>query len=94
MPIKKSARTWPLTEAAKAQAVRLAQDPKAAARLVLALDGLHDRYLSPVGAGLWHDHFAEDGTLLTDYAPASTLYHIAMSVFVVEEALRVLKTGG
>lgn len=92
-PIKKSARTWPLTEAAKAQAVRLAQDPKAAARLALALDGLHDRYLAPVGAGLWRDHFAEDGTLLTDYAPASTLYHIAMSVFVVEDALRALKAG-
>jgi mannose/cellobiose epimerase-like protein (N-acyl-D-glucosamine 2-epimerase family) len=87
-PIKKSARTWPLTEAAKAQAVRLAHDPIAAERLASALDGLHDRYLATVSPGLWHDHFAEDGTLLTDYAPASTLYHIAMSVFVVEEALK------
>jgi mannose/cellobiose epimerase-like protein (N-acyl-D-glucosamine 2-epimerase family) len=87
-PIKKSARTWPLTEAAKAQAVRLAHDPLASERLAAALDGLHDRYLAPVSAGLWHDHFAEDGTLLTDYAPASTLYHIAMSVFVVEDALK------
>jgi mannose/cellobiose epimerase-like protein (N-acyl-D-glucosamine 2-epimerase family) len=86
--LKKSARTWPLTEAAKAQAVRLSHDPLAAGRLALALDGLHDRYLAPVTSGLWHDHFAEDGTLLTDYAPASTLYHIAMSVFVVEEALK------
>ncbi len=88
---KKSARTWPLTEAAKAQAVRLSHDPLAAGRLALALDGLHDRYLAPVSTGLWHDHFAEDGTLLTDYAPASTLYHIAMSVFVVEEALKTRK---
>jgi mannose-6-phosphate isomerase len=86
--VKKSARTWPLTEAAKAQAVRLSHDPLASERLALALDGLHDRYLAPVNAGLWHDHFAEDGTLLTDYAPASTLYHIAMSVFVVEDALK------
>jgi mannose-6-phosphate isomerase len=88
--IKKSARTWPLTEAAKAAAVRLKFDPKAPARLASALDGLHDRYLAPVGRGLWHDHFAGDGALLTDYAPASTLYHIAMSVFVVEDALKDL----
>jgi len=86
--VKKSCRTWPLTEAAKAQAVRLTFDPKAPERLASALDGLYDRYLAPVKPGLWHDHFAEDGTLLTDYAPASTLYHIAMSVFVVEDALK------
>jgi mannose-6-phosphate isomerase len=88
VPLKKSARTWPLTEAAKAQAVRLSRDPGAADRLTLALDGLHDRYLQTVTPGLWHDHYAEDGALLTDYAPASTLYHIAMSVFVVEDVLR------
>jgi mannose-6-phosphate isomerase len=83
--LKTGCRTWPLTEAAKAQAVRLSDDPLAAERLIAAFDTLYDRHLTEVLPGLWRDHFAQDGTLLTHNSPASTLYHIAMSVFVADE---------
>jgi mannose-6-phosphate isomerase len=88
--IKAGCRTWPLTEAAKAQAVRLAVDLEAPERLRVTLDWLYERHLKPEGMkpGLWKDHFAEDGTLLTLHSPASTLYHIAMSVFVADKAVK------
>ena len=86
--IKGGCRTWPLTEAAKAQAVRLGADPLAEERLRAAFDWMYDQHLSGVMPGLWKDHFAEDGGLLTPHSPASTLYHIAMSVFVAVEAIK------
>lgn len=88
--MKSGSRTWPLTEAAKAQAVRLHSDPQAAERLRVTFDWMYDRHLTAPGMtpGLWKDHFAEDGTLLTNNAPASTLYHVAMSVFVADKAVK------
>jgi mannose-6-phosphate isomerase len=88
--MKSGSRTWPLTEAAKAQAVRLHSDPLAAERLQTTFDWMFDRHLTSPGMkpGLWKDHFAEDGTLLTKNSPASTLYHIAMSVFVADKAVK------
>jgi mannose-6-phosphate isomerase len=86
--MKKSCRAWPLTEAAKAQAVRVELgDMVAAEPLADALDCLQDRHLSGIAPGLWSDHFSADGKLIPDYVPASTLYHIAMSVFVTDGAL-------
>lgn len=85
---KKSHRSWPLAEAAKAQAIRLKSgDPLAAGRLAAAVDGLYDRHLSQPMRGLWFDHFDKDNQLLPDYVPASTLYHVALSVFVTDEVL-------
>jgi mannose-6-phosphate isomerase len=88
--IKGGCRTWPLTEAAKAQAVRLGTDPLAVERLSVTFDWMYERHLTGDGMtpGLWRDHFAEDGALLTPHSPASTLYHIAMSVFVADEAMK------
>jgi mannose-6-phosphate isomerase len=81
--LKKGCRTWPLTEAVKAQAVRLeAGDPLAGRRLIAAADWMLDRHLSGCHPGLWFDQFTEDGRLVPSYVPASTLYHIAMAVFV------------
>jgi mannose/cellobiose epimerase-like protein (N-acyl-D-glucosamine 2-epimerase family) len=91
--LKKGCRTWPLTEAAKAQAARLSFDPAAPDRLIAAFDWMVERHLSGIMPGLWRDHFAEDGALLTHNSPASTLYHIAMSVFVADEILNDLRTG-
>ena len=71
--LKGGCRTWPLTEAAKAQAVRLGADPLAGERLRAAFDWMYDQHLSGVMPGLWKDHFAEDGALLTPHSPASTL---------------------
>jgi mannose-6-phosphate isomerase len=91
-PLKKGCRTWPLTEAVKAQAVRLSFDPAAPDRLIAAFDWMYERHLTGVIPGLWRDHFADDGTLLTQNSPASTLYHIAMSVFVADEVVEGLGT--
>ena len=90
--LKGGCRTWPLTEAAKAQAVRLDSDPLAGERLRAAFDWMYERHLSGEGMapGLWRDHFAEDGALITPHAPASTLYHIAMSVFVADAAMKTV----
>jgi mannose-6-phosphate isomerase len=86
--LKKSCRTWPLTEAIKAQAVRLeAGDPAAGDRLIAAIDWMIDRHFSETIPGLWRDQFTEDGKLVPDYVPASTLYHIAMAVFVADEVV-------
>jgi mannose/cellobiose epimerase-like protein (N-acyl-D-glucosamine 2-epimerase family) len=90
--LKKSHRSWPLAEAAKAQAVRLKSgDPLVAHRLAAAVDGLYDRHLSGLTPGLWFDHFDEDDLLLPDYVPASTLYHITLGVLVADA---VLPEGG
>jgi mannose-6-phosphate isomerase len=90
--LKKSHRSWPLAEAAKAQAVRLKSgDPLVARRLAAAVDGLYDRHLSGLMPGLWFDHFDEDDQLLPDYVPASTLYHITLGVLVTDA---VLPEGG
>jgi mannose-6-phosphate isomerase len=92
-PLKTGCRTWPLTEAAKAQAVRLNFDSAAPERLIAAFDWMYERHLTGVIPGLWRDHFAEDGALLTQNSPASTLYHIAMSVFVADEVMEDIREG-
>jgi mannose-6-phosphate isomerase len=80
-------RAWPLTEAIKAHAVRLAGGGRERTRLIAACDGLIDRHLSDCLPGLWRDQFTEDGRLVPDYVPASTLYHIAMAVFVGDDII-------
>ncbi|MBV8651037.1 MAG: AGE family epimerase/isomerase [Alphaproteobacteria bacterium] len=47
-----------------------------------------DRHLSGVVPGLWRDHFAADGALLAQTAPASTLYHVAMAAFVAHDEIQ------
>jgi mannose-6-phosphate isomerase len=83
--LKRGCRAWPLTEAIKAQAVRLGSgDPLAEGRLVAAVDWMIERHLSGCRAGLWRDQFTADHDLVPRYVPASTLYHIAMAVFVAD----------
>jgi mannose-6-phosphate isomerase len=86
--LKKGCRTWPLTEAIKAQAIRLeAGDPEAGDRLIAAIDCMIDRHFTEIIPGLWRDQFTEDGRLVPNYVPASTLYHIAMAAFVADEVM-------
>jgi mannose-6-phosphate isomerase len=86
--LKKGCRAWPLTEAIKAQAVRLESgDPEAGERLIAACDWLIQQHLTGCMPGLWHDQFTENGKLVPNYVPASTLYHIAMAVFVADEVM-------
>lgn len=76
--LRRSTRLWPHAEAAKAACRGLgrAGDPSAAE--VLAI--LHGRFLAPAHPGSWIDHFDEEGRAMTDFAPASSLYHIASAI--------------
>jgi mannose-6-phosphate isomerase len=75
--ITASRRTWPLTEAAKANIAegkhaRGTFDEKAAH----CFTSLAARFLErPVPAG-WMDRFTASGAPLADFMPASTLYHV------------------
>lgn len=68
-------RLWPLTEAMKAVAL----DDRPASTSVHpgdCWDALRRRFLADAPDGCWLDHFSPDGTLLVDFIPASSLYHI------------------
>ncbi len=76
--LRRSARLWPHAEAAKAACCGLgaSEDPSAGDFLA----ALHDRFLAPAFPGSWIDHFDAGGWPLTDFAPASSLYHICCAL--------------
>ena len=76
-PHKRSRRTWPVTEAIKANLSEVVLGRPAAADKVIALaNRLHDRFLTRDPPGGWIDRLDENGRPATDFMPASTLYHI------------------
>jgi mannose-6-phosphate isomerase len=78
-PRRATARLWPQTERLKA-ALLLRRDGEARA----AAQGLW-QYLQTPRAGLWRDKMREDGTLVEEPAPASSLYHIICAVASLKE---------
>jgi mannose-6-phosphate isomerase len=87
--ITASRRTWPLTEAAKAniaegEHARGTFDKKAAH----CFTSLAERFLARPIAGGWMDRISPSGAPLADFMPASTLYHL---VCALAEAARVTK---
>lgn len=83
--VNSSTRLWPLTEAVKALTICDNIVPYKAGSCWSALQS---QFLADAPLGGWHDHFAEDGTLLVDFIPASSLYHICCAmdlVFGVEQ---------
>lgn len=89
--ITASRRSWPLTEAAKAniaegERARGAFDEKAAH----CLTSLFDRFLArPIPAG-WMDRITASGEPMSEFIPASTLYH---AFCAITEAARVTKAA-
>lgn len=80
-----SHRPWPLTEAAKINAVRHEQGDRAGAeRATAVLECLYGRFLSPAAPGLWFDHLSAGWEPLHDYVPASTLYHLLLGIAEVD----------
>jgi mannose/cellobiose epimerase-like protein (N-acyl-D-glucosamine 2-epimerase family) len=76
-PHKRSRRTWPITEAIKANLSEVVLRRMDAIDKVIALtDRLHDRFLTRDPPGGWIDRLDENGRAATDFMPASTLYHI------------------
>ncbi len=76
-----SRRIWPIAEAIKANLVearlgRPQSEDKAASLAVL----LRDRFLVSEAAGGWHDRLDHNGVCLSEFMPASTLYHVVSAI--------------
>lgn len=77
---RSSRRSWPLTEAVKAEAAAAeAGDAAAAARAAHAIDRLLLVFLGRPVPGGWIDHVDAKGAPLVDGMPASTLYHVFLA---------------
>jgi mannose-6-phosphate isomerase len=82
-------RLWPQTEIAKAF-VAQAETSEAGAeeQAKLALVRLERHYLNHPVRGAWYDQFDAEGKSLTDFAPASSFYHV---ICAISEAAQVLE---
>ena len=77
---KPSRRSWPHTEAVKAEvAAAEAGDDEAPARAARAIDQLLSVFLGRPVPGGWIDHVDASGAPLVDGMPASTLYHVFLA---------------
>ncbi|MEO0617659.1 MAG: AGE family epimerase/isomerase [Pseudomonadota bacterium] len=77
--IDATSRSWPQTEAVRAMlALRKASGggARAIADVDARIDAVFDTHISPAPAGLWFDHIAADGSVLSKTVPASILYHL------------------
>lgn len=84
-----SSRVWPHTEALKAAAAETEVGRPDMERLAIrALDALSDNFLGRPFPGGWIDHLGADRAALSDFAPASTLYHVLLAL---AEASRVFE---
>ena len=77
---RRTFRTWPQTEALKANlAMFEAFGLDTRARVAEITDQLLDRYLAVTPAGAWQDRFDEAWRPLAADTPASTLYHVFLA---------------
>lgn len=80
-----SHRTWPMTEALKANVVEEGRGRSGAGNKARAIARLMlDRFLAGGPPGGWMDRLDEQGQPATDFMPASTLYHVICAVDVLE----------
>jgi len=78
-PFKSSTRLWPHTEAIKAAAVKLQDDPKARGVAETMACTLNTVFLGMPFAEGWIDQFDAQGRPRVDYVPASSLYHLYLA---------------
>jgi mannose/cellobiose epimerase-like protein (N-acyl-D-glucosamine 2-epimerase family) len=77
----RSRRTWPVTEAIKANLTEAALGRSGAESRAAALAVQLGKYfLTADPAGGWIDRLDENGAPATDFMPASTLYHLACAI--------------
>ena len=95
VPVDRNARLWPQTERLKANALAAALtgerpywDQAAAAAEALLT------YLATEPPGLWHDLRLADGGFADSWVPASSLYHIACSIDVLDRVIRSADAQG
>ncbi len=79
--VRASRRCWPQTELIKAYVNQAREGaPGAADSAAKLTHSLLDSYLATDVPGLWMDQFDADGRGMTDYVPASTLYHLVVAL--------------
>jgi mannose/cellobiose epimerase-like protein (N-acyl-D-glucosamine 2-epimerase family) len=77
----RSRRTWPVTEALKANVTEAERGREKAAGKATALAELLRRYfLTSNPSGGWIDRLDEKGSPAIDFMPASTLYHVICAI--------------
>jgi len=76
------ARLWPQAEWLKASLIL--DRPESALQAASALAA----YLETSVNGLWHDKMSSDGNFIDEPAPASSLYHIASTIWELESHLK------
>ena len=80
-----SHRTWPMTEALKANIEEAASGrPGAGAQAATVAQLLLDRFLKAAHPGGWMDRLDSAGRPSADTMPASTLYHVLGAIEVAE----------
>ena len=78
--VRRSRRAWPQTELIKAYVNKARQGSPAAAESAARLTHkVLDSYLATDVPGLWMDQFDADGRGMTEFVPASTLYHLVVA---------------
>lgn len=74
-------RLWPVAEAIKANLVEARLGRQQSARKAARLTGLLlERFLAAAPAGGWLDKLDQNGTCLSEFMPASTLYHLVCAI--------------
>lgn len=80
-------RLWPQTEWVKCQAAMASRGvPQAKQMLPPLLEELAQTWLNPAVAGGWFDQRHLSGALISDFMPASTMYHILEAILAAEKA--------
>jgi len=80
-PVSTTYRCWAQTEFAKALLARCEDGATgAAASAAIALDRVRQRYLTGPVAGAWAERLDGAGAPITDFIPASSLYHLFCAI--------------
>ena len=76
-----SRRLWPMTEAIKSNlGEALRGRAGARERAIAQTEALHSRFLGQAPRGGWVDRLGQDRSLLVDFMPATSLYHLVGAV--------------
>lgn len=77
----RSRRTWPITEALKANVTEALRGRENAEHKSARLAAILSRYfITPDRGGGWMDRLDENGNPATDFMPASTFYHVMCAI--------------
>ena len=77
----RSRRTWPITEALKANVTEALRGRENAEHKSALLAAILSRYfITPDRGGGWIDRLDENGNPATDFMPASTFYHVMCAI--------------